>query len=244
VRRLTQAQLLAAVQPKNLDQAGLEAWLNKELAPARFVEPGVMRQAYEASLPASADALWPRAVVLIDEIDKAESDVPNALLDVLGNRSFKVHPSGELVRCPAEHRPLVLITTNEERELPQPFIRRCSVLNLRPADDSPEALLAWLLDRARAHQALAVLDEPVAQPEDAAESPLVLAARQVLKDREAAKSWGLSVGLAEYLDLLYALLSLSGGQADRAVALLDQISPFALVKGKEQNQQRAGVGRA
>lgn len=77
---------------------------------------------------------WGSPVLLIDEIDKADADVPNALLDVLGNRSFTVPPLAHLppVRAEGGRLPLIIITTNEERELPAAFVRRCVVLNLNP----------------------------------------------------------------------------------------------------------------
>lgn len=68
-------------------------------------------------------------VVLIDEIDKAESDLPNGLLEALGNRRFT--PWGRGVPVSAQDEPpLVIVTTNEERTLPDAFIRRCLVLHL------------------------------------------------------------------------------------------------------------------
>lgn len=68
------------------------------------------------------------AVVLIDEIDKADPDVPNNLLEALGSRQFTVLDTGTKVSD--KQKPLVIITTNEERELPAAFLRRCIVLHL------------------------------------------------------------------------------------------------------------------
>jgi MoxR-like ATPase len=83
-----------------------------------------------------------RAVVLIDEIDKADPDVPNDLLVPLGSLRFQVD-DGPLVE--ATHPPLVIITTNEERDLPRAFVRRCVVHTLeQPRKER-------LLDIARAH---------------------------------------------------------------------------------------------
>lgn len=63
-------------------------------------------------------------VVVIDEIDKAPRDFPNDLLGVLeGELSFTVRETGETI--PAKHRPFVLITSNNERQLPDAFLRRC-----------------------------------------------------------------------------------------------------------------------
>jgi MoxR-like ATPase len=66
-----------------------------------------------------------RAVVLIDEIDKADLDFPNDLLSVLDEpREFKIHETGESIR--ARHTPIVIITSNKEKgNLPKPFLRRC-----------------------------------------------------------------------------------------------------------------------
>ncbi len=71
-----------------------------------------------------------RAVVLIDEIDKADPDVPNNLLVPLGSFQFQVAETGFQVATTPERAPLVLITTNEEREMPAAFLRRCIELEI------------------------------------------------------------------------------------------------------------------
>lgn len=72
------------------------------------------------------------AVVLLDEIDKADPDVPNNLLGVLGSYWFWAEPLGKRIR--AKHPPLVILTTNDERELPRAFLRRCVSLTLQSPD--------------------------------------------------------------------------------------------------------------
>ena len=62
-------------------------------------------------------------VLLIDEIDKADIEFPNDLLLELDRMEFHVHETGETVR--AEQRPVVIITSNNEKELPDAFLRRC-----------------------------------------------------------------------------------------------------------------------
>lgn len=71
-----------------------------------------------------------RAVVLLDEIDKADPDVPNNLLVTLGSLQFTVEDTGEVVRARLDRAPVVILTTNDERELPQAFLRRCVTLVL------------------------------------------------------------------------------------------------------------------
>lgn len=74
-----------------------------------------------------------RCVVLIDEIDKADPDLPNSLLGPLGSLSFpKPWDDSSQITVAEEHAPLVVITTNDERELPRPFLRRCIVFELSP----------------------------------------------------------------------------------------------------------------
>jgi MoxR-like ATPase len=64
-----------------------------------------------------------RPVLLIDEIDKADIEFPNDLLRELDRMEFYVYETRELVR--ARHRPVILITSNNEKELPDAFLRRC-----------------------------------------------------------------------------------------------------------------------
>jgi MoxR-like ATPase len=64
-----------------------------------------------------------RPVLLIDEIDKADIEFPNDLLRELDRMEFYVYETRELVR--ARHRPIILITSNNEKELPDAFLRRC-----------------------------------------------------------------------------------------------------------------------
>lgn len=64
-----------------------------------------------------------RVVLLIDEIDKAEPEFANDLLYELDAMEFRIEETGETIR--AQNRPYVVITSNAERELPEPFLRRC-----------------------------------------------------------------------------------------------------------------------
>ena len=78
------------------------------------------------------------AVVLLDEIDKADPDTPNNLLVPLGSLEFTVTDAN--AKISAKEPPLVIITSNDERELPSAFLRRCIMLNLQPPD--PARLVA------------------------------------------------------------------------------------------------------
>src|SRR3546814_19636420 len=62
-------------------------------------------------------------VLLIDEIDKADIEFPNDLLKELDRMEFHVYETGETVK--AKERPIVVITSNNEKELPDAFLRRC-----------------------------------------------------------------------------------------------------------------------
>ena len=79
-----------------------------------YIRKGKLWQAFEAE---------ERVVLLIDEIDKADIEFPNDLLQELDRMEFHVYETGEMVR--AKHRPVVIITSNNEKELPDAFLRRC-----------------------------------------------------------------------------------------------------------------------
>ncbi len=79
-----------------------------------YIVKGVLWQAFTSDAP---------VVLLIDEIDKADIEFPNDLLRELDRMEFYVYETRELVR--AVHRPLVVITSNNEKELPDAFLRRC-----------------------------------------------------------------------------------------------------------------------
>jgi MoxR-like ATPase len=79
-----------------------------------YIVKGVLWQAFNADEP---------VVLLIDEIDKADIEFPNDLLRELDRMEFYVYETREMVRT--KHRPLVIITSNNEKELPDAFLRRC-----------------------------------------------------------------------------------------------------------------------
>ena len=81
---------------------------------ANYIVRGRLWDAFDSPEP---------AVVLIDEVDKADIEFPNDLLRELDRMEFYVHETRELVR--AKHRPLIIITSNNEKELPDAFLRRC-----------------------------------------------------------------------------------------------------------------------
>jgi len=79
-----------------------------------YIKKGKLWQAFDAD---------ERVVLLIDEIDKADIEFPNDLLVELDKMEFHVYETGERVQ--ARHRPVVIITSNNEKELPDAFLRRC-----------------------------------------------------------------------------------------------------------------------
>jgi MoxR-like ATPase len=81
---------------------------------AKYIELGPLGQAFTATQ---------RTVVLIDEIDKADLEFPNDLLHEIDVMSFTIPETGRVVD--AVHRPIVVITSNNEKELPDAFLRRC-----------------------------------------------------------------------------------------------------------------------
>jgi len=79
-----------------------------------YIRRGKLWEAFEADR---------KVVLLIDEIDKADIEFPNDLLQELDRMEFHVYETGETVR--AAHRPVIIITSNNEKELPDAFLRRC-----------------------------------------------------------------------------------------------------------------------
>src|ERR1041384_2873030 len=81
-----------------------------------------------------------RPVLLIDEIDKADIEFPNDLLRELDRMEFYVYETRELVK--ARRRPVVIITSNNEKELPDAFLRRCFFHYIRfPDQDTMKAII-------------------------------------------------------------------------------------------------------
>jgi len=81
---------------------------------ANYIKRGKLWEAFDSEQ---------QVVLLIDEIDKADIEFPNDLLLELDRMEFFVYETGELVR--ARHRPVIIITSNNEKELPDAFLRRC-----------------------------------------------------------------------------------------------------------------------
>ena len=81
---------------------------------ANYIKKGKMWQAFDSE---------EQVILLIDEIDKADIEFPNDLLVELDQMEFSVYETGEQVK--AKHRPIIIITSNNEKELPDAFLRRC-----------------------------------------------------------------------------------------------------------------------
>lgn len=224
VRRLADAQLAGTVGRvserrigrRRVDPLPAENYLSPGPLWWVFDWPGAEAQSRRSGggVPPQRDGGdWNRGcVLLLDEIDKAESELPNGLLEALGNREFTPFGQSRPVRAIGK-APLVVITSNEERALPDAFIRRCLVLRLAMPDR--EALIA----RGRAHFPKAGADV------------LEKAADLLFADREAARRaqvrpWP---GQAEYFDMLRATLALEG-TAKRQLALLESVARYTLKK--------------
>ncbi len=96
-----------------------------------YIVKGVLWQAFEADKP---------VVLLIDEIDKADIEFPNDLLRELDRMEFYVYETHQMIR--ARHRPVVMITSNNEKELPDAFLRRCFFHYIKfPDKDTMQAIV-------------------------------------------------------------------------------------------------------
>ncbi|AHF03447.1 ATPase AAA [Marichromatium purpuratum 984] len=220
VARLADAQLASVC---DWDASTCE----KKLAPANYLIPGPLwwglnwgsaEKRPKAVAPPQLDGgnHEQGVVVLIDEIDKAEIDVPNGLLEVLGDGSFQPEGLDNPVRADGI-APFIVITSNRERGLPDAFVRRCVVMRMALPKDDTE-LRKRLVERGQAHSKL---------------SPEVLgqAADLLIKDRKASTKLP-RPGQAEYLDLLRAVeeqltVTASGPSAEE---LLNRIEPYLLRK--------------
>lgn len=202
------------------------------LAPCNFLSPGAFWWAYDWETAEAQHTLCKNnlrarpepvegstgVVLLIDEIDKAEPDLPNGLLETLGNYEFSVPYLGKDTDKESinpirgnKQNLLIIITTNEERELPTAFVRRCFVHTLKMEDK-----VEWLVERGELHFGQSITQSVYKE-----------AARQLLEDRSSAQNGRYPPGLAEYIDLLKALSTVDIDQQEK---LLKQIASYALKK--------------
>ncbi len=242
VARLAEAQVSALT-------AATDPHWRKKLAERNFIRPGVLWWAFawedaaqqaaafgqhcrtcpqpkapDGWTPASARECGP--VVLVDEIDKADPSVPNGLLESLGNEGFQTALLGEAVRlAPGAKTPLIIITTNEERELPAAFLRRCLVLQM-PFPATPEAAEVFLIERARVFHSAAEVSDSVCRA----------VVKALLEDRVAARREAMvKPGAAEFLDLVRALRELHPRDEKAQLAALAAIKDFALKKNPPED---------
>jgi MoxR-like ATPase len=216
VRRLADAQLRTPENPKLYDydyvQPGVLWWvLNYESARRRGAPldqsaPAVL--AVEPYADLNNTRSKDKAVLLIDEIDKADPDVPNNLLVPLGSLEFHVEETGTIVKRPQIQdsdthdarmsRLLVVMTTNEERELPQAFIRRCVVHEIKFPD------VSRLVQIAQRHFA-----RPKLKFETKDHTLCENIAKKIVELRQQAISLGIHPpSIAEYLDAVRACRTL------------------------------------
>ena len=155
--------------------------------------------------------------MLIDELDKADPSVPNGLLECLGNEGFQIAQLGEGVRLPNGCKPpLVMITTNEERELPAAFLRRCLVLHM-PFPKEREPAVAFLCRRGDALAKKLRLSDDLCRR----------VAECICTDREEVRGRIALPGASEFLELLRALAE---EPPDDRLRRLDEIKAFMLRK--------------
>lgn len=164
-------------------------------------------------------------VLLLDEIDKAESELPNSLLEVLANTGFRLPWGNAEIKNNLQVKPLIMITTNEDRELPPAFLRRCLVLTINPSTD----FVAWVKARARVHfrdpEQVAEDDRPALT-----ERLIDAAANYLQRDRNSIGNEGPKPGLAEYLDLLRGLYHLAPNDEQKQLEWLEKVYRFAYQK--------------
>ena len=232
VARLAQAQLLGSLPS---GEAGISGELPESLQRERFIVPGPL---WWAVRPRSAKQQCEKAgrpgtpylvdepkneglVLLIDEIDKADANLPNGLLELLGNGDM-----GLPIDSAAQEelrRPLTIITSNDERQLPPAFLRRCLVLTITLPEPGEE-LVEHLKKFATAH--VQSRQDAIAKVPD---SVVGKAAALISEWRRQTPEGERPPGPAEFLDLLRVVGGL-GGEVSDMEANIDNLYQIVLLK--------------
>lgn len=231
-----------------------------DTSPGNYVKPGVLWWAFnrhnalesisnqkKEGTPVSSDSIEPfaetnflrdpsRAVVLIDEIDKADPDVPNDLLEVIGLNRFRVDELDRLVErmipdpdedpgSPNHFGSLfIVITTNQERDLPAAFMRRCVVHTLKEPEEE-EDQINKLIEISRLH-----MNKLIASHSDGEDLIFRVAKKccQLRQDNTHLLRRGPST--AEFLDVVRVCLKL---EIDPESEFWQQIEQNVLIKGRD-----------
>ena len=190
--------LLRYIQYNALGTAILHSIGSEQAELLGFISPALGDKIYQ-SFPKA----FSTSVVLIDEIDKAPRDVPNDILDEIDHLSFRVPELGNIeVSANPKQRPLVIITSNSERDLPKPFLRRCIYYHMRLSDDQ------GVLQR--------IAEQRIGKRYEG-NGTLLGEALQLFRDLRREASLRYQPGLAELLDWL-ADLSLGNPPANSSLA--------------------------
>jgi MoxR-like ATPase len=190
-----------------------------DLPDSRYVQPEILWRAfnredasrYGAVVSNSPIDTRPEVVVLIDEIDKADPDLPNDLLVALDEKRFVVEDIGHEVTASSDLKLLVVITTNGERDLPPAFVRRCVTYRI----PSPEK---------KRLKAIGLEHFPEAKEEflDEVSDTLDTIAANAAKERRRAPS------VAEFIDAVRALSAL--GITDATSAAWKSVTAATMIK--------------
>jgi MoxR-like ATPase len=223
VARLAKAQLIK----RNED---IKTCLDEK----RFVVPGPIWWAYAAKeakkffTPEQSDFntnieidCCKPSVLLIDEIDKADSELPNALLEVLNNHSFSAYGHDEKIQMDIDKRPFIVITSNDQNPLPAAFLRRCVCLNLSMKSQE-QGGIEQLIKIAEAHK-----------PDiDKLSSDIIAKAAKLVIEKRSQKSLAgeYTPSTSEFLDLLRVLNSEQYQDDDARSAALTDIAKYILNK--------------
>lgn len=242
VARLAAAQVGkrdGAQQPENTEQLTVPG---DPLAEQNFIVPGPLWWAFQwdgaakaarstgASPPSEDSGLAKTngSVVLIDEIDKADSDVPNGLLEALGAGRFRPQGWKEPITCTGVP-PLIIITSNQERPLPDAFVRRCLVLHLE-FPKKPEAQIEFLVDRANQNaDGFEGMDEEVFRE----------VAEWLVEDRQHAEKnrFYPLPGQAEFFDLLRGASRLSRETGKPAGDIVKELRAYTFQKDPSRHSR-------
>lgn len=230
----------------------------KDTSPGNYVTPGVLWWAFnrenalkfisnqkKEDKPASSSEPFAetnsqrdplRAVVLIDEIDKADPDVPNDLLEVLGLNRFRVEELDRYVerKIPGPDKEssspnhfgslFIVITTNQERDLPAAFIRRCVIHTLKEPEEEKDQINK-LVEIARLHMGNLIASHP------SGEDLIYRVAKKCCQLRQDnVHHLRLGPSTAEFLDVVRVCLKL---EIDPESRFWQQIEQNVLIKGRD-----------